>query len=199
MIFICFKRISWNSRVGGRETCGPLPPSANEVLLLQKPLYSIAAGWHFIDFHDFLVSWDFMRFHGFRASGVEKPVGAFAAECQRGPAPLETFTRSQVAAISKIFHGFSRFSLDFMRFHGFRGSGVEKPVESLPPSATEVLLLQKPSLDPSWLLFHRCPWLSMIFISFQRISWDFMDFRSPWWVLAAIALSSMDFHDFHRF
>jgi len=54
-------------------------------------IYSIAAGWHFIDFHDFLVSWDFMRFHGFRASGVEKPVGAFAAECQRGPAPLETF------------------------------------------------------------------------------------------------------------
>ena len=158
MIFICFKRISWNSRVGGRETCGPLPPSANEVLLLQKPLYtrSQLVGISLI-FMIFLVSWDFMRFHGFRASGVEKPVGAFAAECQRGPAPLETFTRSQVAAISSIFHGFTRFSLDFMRFHGFRGSGVEKPVESLPPSATEVLLLQKPSLDPSWLLFHRCP------------------------------------------
>ena len=158
MIFICFKRISWNSRVRGRETCGPLPPSANEVLLLQKPLYSIAAGWHFIDFHDFF---GFMGFHEISWISSVRSRETCGGLCRRVPTRSCSFgnlyTRSQVAAISKIFHGFSRFSLDFMRFHGFRGSGVEKPVESLPPSATEVLLLQKPSLDPSWLLFHRCP------------------------------------------
>ena len=40
--------------------------------------------------------------------------------CRRGPAPIETFTRSQLAAISSIFidfHDFHRFSEDFMRLH----------------------------------------------------------------------------------
>ena len=121
-------------------------------------IYSIAAGWHSIDFHDFF---GFMGFHEISWISSVRSRETCGGLCRRVPTRSCSFgnlyTRSQVAAISKIFHGFSRFSLDFMRFHGFRGSGVEKPVESLPPSATEVLLLQKPSLDPSWLLFHRCP------------------------------------------
>ena len=51
----------------------------------------------------------------------------FGRECHRGPAPMEIFTRSQLVAISLIFidfHDFHEFSLDFMRFHGIRGSGV---------------------------------------------------------------------------
>ena len=58
----------------------------------------------------------------FEGRGSRKPVGALAAECQRGPAPLETFTRSQLAAISPIFmdlYDFHGFSNDYMRFHSF--------------------------------------------------------------------------------
>ena len=79
----------------------------------------------FMDFNDFqMFSDDFMRFHGFRGSGVKKTCGRL---CKRSPVPVETFTRSQLAAILSFFidfHDFHRFSKDSMRFHGFRGSGV---------------------------------------------------------------------------
>ena len=71
----------------------------------------------FYDSHEF--SEDFMDFRGPRSAGL---FGAFAAECGRGPAPLEIFTRSQLAAISSILidsHDLHRFAGDFMRFEGF--------------------------------------------------------------------------------
>ena len=93
-----------------------------------------------MDFHKF--SNDVMRFEGSEVS----------RHCGQGPAPLETFTRSQLAAISSIFidfYDFHEFSYDFMDFEGRES---RKPVAAC---AAEVLLLWKPVLDPSWLLFHR--------------------------------------------
>ena len=40
--------------------------------------------------------------------------------------------------------------------------------------------------------------ISLIFIGFQRISRDFMDFGGPGLVLAVISLIFMDFLDFHE-
>ena len=54
-------------------------------------------------------------------------MGAFANEAKRGLDPSETFTRSQLVAISMIFkdfHDFHQFSENFIKFHGFQGSGV---------------------------------------------------------------------------
>ena len=66
--------------------------------------------------------------------------------CGRGLAPLETFTRSQLAAISLIFmvfHDFHSFSKDFMTFHagcwlaerkwntGFQGRLTRSSLEEL--------------------------------------------------------------------
>ena len=65
----------------------------------------------------------FMNFHRFRGPGLP----TFANGKKRPVAPLETFTRSQLVAISSIFmdfHDFHGFSNDFMRFHGFQGSGL---------------------------------------------------------------------------
>ena len=78
-----------------------------------------AISWISMDFHDFhRFSEDVMRFYGFQGSEVWKRSDV----CRRGPAPIETFTRSQLPAISWIsmdFHDFHRFSEDVMRFHGF--------------------------------------------------------------------------------
>ena len=71
------------------------------------------------------------------------------------------------------FHGFPKISLDFMDFHGFRGSKVKKPVAAF---AVEVLLLGKPFLDPSCLIF------SLIFMGFRgfhKIPWISTHFRGP--------------------
>jgi len=85
-------------------------------------IYSIAAGWHFIDFHDFF---GFMGFHEISWISSVRSRETCGGLCRRVPTRSCSFgnlyTRSQVAAISKIFHGFSRFSLDFMDFEG-RGS-----------------------------------------------------------------------------
>ena len=100
-------------RQESRNLWGPLPPSANEVLLLWKPLYSIPGSCYFKDFSWFLQV--FIRFHEIswisRVGGRET-CGVFAAECHRSPAPSETFTRSQLAAISSIcmdLHDLHRF------------------------------------------------------------------------------------------
>ena len=117
-------------------------------------IYSIAAGWHFIDFHDFF---GFMGFHEISWISSVRSRETCGGLCRRVPTRSCSFGNLYSIPGSCYFKDFSWFLQVFIRFHGFRGSGVEKPVESLPPSATEVLLLQKPSLDPSWLLFHRCP------------------------------------------
>ena len=60
----------------------------------------------FIDLYVFLrISWDFMRFHDFRGRGL----AASADVWGRNDAPKETFTRSQLAAVSSIFMDFSGF------------------------------------------------------------------------------------------
>ena len=67
-----------------------------------------------------------MDFEGRRS---RKLVAACGGLCGRGPAPVETFTRSQLAAISSIFtdfYDFHRFSEDFMDFKGPRVGGQEK-------------------------------------------------------------------------
>ena len=51
-----------------------------------------------------------------------------------------------------------------MRFHGFQGSEVSRP---LPPFVTEMMALKKPLLDSSWLLFHRFSWISEDFMRFH--------------------------------
>ena len=75
----------------------------------------------------------FMRFHEFQWIlwiSIDFEVRGFATLQDgkgRPVAPIETFTRSQLAAISSIFMDFLDFHWfpeDFMRFHGFRGSGV---------------------------------------------------------------------------
>ena len=63
-----------------------------------------------------------------------------------------------------LFHRFSWISGDFMRFHGFQGSEVSRP---LPTFANGMMPLKKPLLDPSWLLFHRFSWISEDFIDFM--------------------------------
>ena len=91
-----------------------------------------------MDFHEFhRFSEDVMRFYGFQGSEVWKRSNV----CQRGPAPIETFTRSQLPAISWIsmdFHDFHRFSEDVMRFHGFQGSRGERIAQFFPPGGSEV-------------------------------------------------------------
>ena len=126
--FMGFHEISWISSVRSRETCGGLCRRVPTRSCSFGNLYSIPGGCYFIDF-----SWFhqvFIRFHEIswisRVGGRET-CGVFAAECHRGPAPSETFTRSQLAAISSmsvIVHDFHKFSKDFMRFHGFQESMV---------------------------------------------------------------------------
>ena len=68
-------------------------------------------------------------------------MAAFANEAKRGPAPLETFTRSQLAAISSIFkdfYDFHRFPKDFTDFRGPGFRSLWRPVAAF---AGEVLLL----------------------------------------------------------
>ena len=79
-----------------------------------------------MDFHDF------HRFHAISwisMAEVWKPVAPCGPawisrsevvdELKRSPAPIETFARSWLAAISSIFMIF----MDFMRFHGFSLTG----------------------------------------------------------------------------
>ena len=75
----------------------------------------------FMHFHGFIcISNDFMRFHEISwISGV----GGFAASatlCRRDDAPKETFTRSQLAAISSLLMNFQS-SIRFMISMNFRG------------------------------------------------------------------------------
>ena len=115
--------------------------------------------------------------------------------CCRGLDPIETFARSQLAAISLIFmdfHDFHRFSKDFMRCHGFRGSGVEKTCSGLWPTL--------PARSCSCRNLYSNP-AGCYFMDFHRFSKDVMrfhDFRSPGLVLAAISSIFMDFDDFHE-
>ena len=119
-----------------------------------------------MDFHDFhTFSEDFMRLHGFQGSEVWKRSNV----CCRGPAPIETFTRSQLAAISWIFmdfYDFHKFSKDFMRFRVFQGSEVGDAAASCGG------------------LCRRGPAPKETFARSQ---------------LAAISSIFMDFYDFHRF
>jgi len=74
------------------------------------------------------------------------------------------------------FHGFSCCLIVFGGFHGFQGSGVEKPIG---PCGDEVLSLKKQLLDlslgsketfarlASWQRFHEISLISCIFIDFH--------------------------------
>ena len=149
-----------------------------------------------MDFHEFhRFSEDVMRFYGFQGSEVWKRSDV----CRRGPAPIETFTRSQLPAISWIsmdfhgfrsqladissiyidfkifmrFHEFPQISMDFVDFHRFRSPGSQ-------PFAAEVLPLQKPLLDPSCRPLADMLSVVIDFMGFHEIPWISMDFDPSW-------------------
>jgi len=94
--------------------------------MISKPVLTFLIDFNcfaliFIDFNGFV--WfrcDFLnfvgvciRFHRFQWSWRSPGVGCLTScciLCKRNDAPIETFTRSQLAAISSIF-------IDFWRFH----------------------------------------------------------------------------------
>ena len=142
MDFICFLWISWDFiDFRGRIFRGVWQPVGTRSCPYRN-LCSILAGCYLIDFHGFSwfswISWDFMDFDG---RGLETCYPLWG----RGPAPIETFARSQLAAIidssihqiwrwlaaiSLIFFDFLCFLwiswdfIDFMNFIAFQGSDL---------------------------------------------------------------------------
>ena len=115
------------------ETCCPLwhrGPVPTETFarsqLAATSIFMISMGFH--RFHDIL--WVFTDFYGISQysqifTDFRYFKGRILETCctlwHRGPASIETFARSQLAAISSIFTDFNEISLISSYFHGFHG------------------------------------------------------------------------------
>ena len=147
MICIGFQGISWISEVRGQQACGRLFRRVPTRSCSFRNLYSIPAGCYFFDFHDFrpfpensCISMDF-RCRGF---------AAFCGLCPRDHAPIEDFTRSQLAAISSSFMDL----YDFHDFHGFQGSGFRSLWRPVPTRSCPFRNLYSISTGCYFIDFH---------------------------------------------